>query len=404
MCGRVPAMLWVVVLALLFGAGAAAAQPPFTAGQDPAEGARLFAAKGCVRCHAVRGVGGTIGPDLAKVRRPRTFYDLAAAVWNHAPRMAVRMRQLRIEPPRLDPREAGDLAAYLYTLDYFDPRGRVETGRRLFTQKRCVQCHRVGGAGGEVGPRLDAMKKDGTPIALAAAMWNHGPQMAEAMAARKIERPVLAESELTDLIAYINSVAPRARAGPLYVLPGRAEEGRRLFADKHCIDCHNPAATTAQPGPNLVERAANVSLAGFAAAMWNKAPGMTRAMAERRVAVPTLAPEEMADLLAYLYSIRYFAQGGDPHNGARVATNKGCFDCHGLFGERGKPASDLSSARAVNTPAGVLAALWNHSVVDPRTMGERRPWPAFSAADMADLTAYLRGFRSVAAPPTPERR
>jgi hypothetical protein len=39
----------------------------------------------------------------------------------------------------------------------------------------------------------------------------------------------------------------------------------------------------------------------------------------------------------------------------------------------------------------VLAALWNHSLIDdPRPGGERRPWPMFGGEEMADLTAYLR--------------
>jgi hypothetical protein len=74
-----------------------------------------------------------------------------------------------------------------------------------------------------------------------------------------------------------------------------------------------------------------------------------------------------------------------------LAVNKGCLDCHALYGERGKPASDLTLGRDIDAPAGVLAALWNHAVIDdPRPASERRPWPAFSGAEMADLMAYLR--------------
>jgi hypothetical protein len=57
-----------------------------------------------------------------------------------------------------------------------------------------------------------------------------------------------------------------------------------------------------------------------------------------------------------------------------VATNKGCLNCHELYGERGKVASDLSAAPGLDTPAGVLSALWNHSfIADPRTEREKTP-------------------------------
>jgi hypothetical protein len=76
----------------------------------------------------VNGVGGQGGPDLARVSRPRSFYDLATAMWNHFPTMAEQMRQLGLSPPRLNPRETGDLLAFLFTLDYFETAGVAPGG------------------------------------------------------------------------------------------------------------------------------------------------------------------------------------------------------------------------------------------------------------------------------------
>ena len=375
--------------------GFAFAQPLFSPTQDPLAGERVFNAKGCVKCHAVNGAGGKVGPDLARALRPRTFYDLAAALWNHAPRMADRMRQLGIARPQLDARAGADLAAYLFTLGYFDRPGNAQAGRRLFTEKRCVVCHKVGTTGGAIGPALAGLKPLASPIYLAAAMWNHGPQMAELMEREKITRPTFMGSELVDLIAYINSASPKASRAPLYVLPGRADEGGRLFVQKRCVECHSMGGQGDPIVPSLAERALHRSLTEFAAAMWNKAPAMYQAMASRPGgSVPQLRPEEMADIVAFLYAARYFKQAGDPHNGAIVATNKGCLNCHGLYGERGKVASDLSAASGLDTPAGVLSALWNHSfIADPRTEREKTPWPTFRGEDMADLVAYLRAFK-----------
>jgi mono/diheme cytochrome c family protein len=309
--------------------------------------------------------------------------------------MAERMRELRITRPQLDARETGDLVAYLFTLDYFDLPGDPANGRRLFTDKRCVVCHQVGGAGGVVGPNLDALKQYDSPIYLAATMWNHGPQMAEVMRARGMLRPTFKDAELNDLIAYINSASTAPRGGPLVVLPGRADEGRRLFAEKRCADCHSVGGQGGKVGPDLAERGATYrSLVQFAAAMWNKAPAMMQAMQQRAVPVPQLRPEEMADLVAYLYSVRYFARSGDPRNGVRVATFRGCLGCHALYGERGKVASDLAKSRAGATPAAVMAALWNHAFIsDPRPRRERAGWAELKPEEMADLVAFLGSLR-----------
>ena len=381
---------FVALLLMVAWPGAVIAQPLFSALQDPIAGEALFTDKGCVRCHAVNGAGGTIGPDLGRTARPRTFFDLSAALWNHAPRMAARMRELGIARPPLTAAEAGHLTAYLYALNYFDRPGRPAAGKRVFADKRCVVCHSVGGEGGSVGPRLDQMKMFGSPIALAASMWNHGPRMTEAMEARKIARPEFKGSELLDLIAYINAASPKPR-GQLSVLPGRALDGRRVFTEKRCVLCHQPRDKSEDSPPDLAEREAQRSLVDFAAAMWNKAPLMTQAMQSRLGAVPSLRPDEMADIVAYLYALRYFKQSGDPRRGVILAVNKGCLDCHALYGERGKVASDLTTVSGLDTPAGVLAGLWKHSLIDdPRPLRERRPWPTLRGEEMADLVAYLR--------------
>ena len=384
-----------LVLALLLLLPAfSLAQPLFTPTQDPLAGSRVFGAKGCVKCHAISGSGGKVGPDLGRIPRPRSFYDLAAAMWNHAPRMAQRMAELGIARPQLDARETGDLVAFLFTLDYFDPRGNEDAGRRLFNEKRCVVCHQVGGAGGVVGPPLDALKQYGSPIYLATAMWNHGPQMAEVMKAKGIPRPTFKDADLRDLIAYINAASPVLPQGPLYVLPGRTVQGRVLFAQRRCIECHAVGGLGGKVGPDLAERGLHRSLSEFTAAMWNKAPAMIEAMKARAVSVPQLKPEEMADIVAYLYSVGYFAQAGDPKKGVAVATSKGCLGCHGLHGERGKVASDLAQAKGLDSPAAVLSALWNHAFIkDTRLARERAAWPEFHAAEMADLVAFLTSLR-----------
>jgi mono/diheme cytochrome c family protein len=386
----------VVVLAwLLLLPASALAQPLFSPSQDPLAGARVFDAKGCIKCHAIGGTGGTVGPDLARTARPRSFYDLAANLWNHAPKMAARMRTLGIVRPHLDPIEAGDLAGYLFTLSYFDRRADVAAGRRLFTEKRCMACHRIGGAGGAVGPPLDRLTPIASPISVAAAMWNHGPRMAELMEREKIARPTFKPSELADLIAYINSTSPRATRSQVYALPGRADEGGRLFVEKRCVDCHSVGTASDPAKPSLGERARDLSLTDFAAAMWNKAPAMQQAMQSRLGgSVPELRPQDMADIVAFLYAARYFKQGGDPRAGVILAVNKGCLNCHGLYGERGKVASDLNSATVIDTPAGVLSALWNHSFIDdPRAERDRTPWATFRGEEMANLVAYLRSLK-----------
>lgn len=379
----------VVALAVLGIVAAAAAQPVSGPAQDALAGSRVFGVKGCARCHAVNGVGSKEGPDLGRTARPRSFYDLGAALWNHAPRMAERMRALGIARPRLEPREAGDLVAFLFAASYFDPRGDRDAGRRLFTDKRCVMCHQVDGVGGVIGPGLDGLKASATPIALAAAMWNHGPQMAETMKAKGIARPSLTGAELRNLMAYLDGGRAVVSDAPLYVLPGHPERGRMLFAEKRCAGCHAAGGQGGRAAPDLADRRRGGTAIDLAAAMWNKAPTMMAAMQSAGVAPPQMTPAEAADIFAYLASVRYTA-AGEAGKGLAVATAKGCLGCHAVHGEGGKTAGDLARARGAATPAGALAALWNHSFIGAAPAAGRAPSATMTGDELADLIAFLQ--------------
>jgi len=387
-------MKWTVVAVsflLLSGSPAAFAQSLFSPTQDPLAGSRVFGTKGCVKCHAVNGVGGKVGPDLGRIPRPRSFYELAADMWNHLPKMGERMRELGIVRPQLDPRETADLIGFLYTLDYFDSPGNVEAGRRLFTEKKCVVCHQAGGTGGVVGPNLDFLQQFGSPILIAAELWNHGPAMAEAMRARGIARPTFKDAELRDLIAYLKAASQARAEEPVYVLPGRADEGHRLFMEKGCILCHSIGGEGSRVGPDLAERGLHRSLTQFAAAMWNKAPAMMKEMKARAISVPRLQAREMADLVAYLYAVRYLAEPGDPKKGRELATTKGCLGCHSLEATGGKVGPDLAKVKGLDSTAAVIAALWNHGFIMAERAERRQvPWPQFRSEEMAHLVAFLR--------------
>ena len=60
----------------------------------PHRGASIFESQGCIQCHSVNGRGGKTAPDLGRrIGRGYTPATLAAAIWNHAPRMWQGMEQ-----------------------------------------------------------------------------------------------------------------------------------------------------------------------------------------------------------------------------------------------------------------------------------------------------------------------
>jgi nitric oxide reductase subunit C len=350
--------------------------------QSPLAGSRVFGAKGCSKCHSINGVGGKIGPDLARIGENRSFNDLAAAMWNHIPQMTAETKKRAIPFPSLSAPEAGDLIAFLFTENYFNGAGNAESGKKLFTNKNCILCHQIGGVGGVVGPSLDAVARAGSPIDIAAAMWNHGPAMAEKMAQRGVNRPALNASEVRDLVAYLKSVAPKGTPPQVSVIPGRVNEGRALFGQKQCIKCHSIQGTGGNVGPDLGKRGLHRDLFEFAASMWNKTPAMLHQMKLRKVTVPSLTSGEMADLVAYLRSFQYFGAPGNGARGRQLLGDKQCTKCH-------SSPSDLQE-KGLDSPPAVTAALWNHGGEMMERFQERNiPWPQLTADDITHLMAFF---------------
>jgi len=371
------------MLLLVFFPAVLSAQEPGAQAQSVLAGSRIFGVMGCGGCHAVNGVGGATAPDLGSIEERQTFFSLAAAMWNHLPQMSAQMRAQGTAAPRLDPWEAGDLFAFLTWLDYFEPQGDAESGRQVFMDKTCIVCHQVGGVGGVTGPSLDFLSQYGSPIQIATAMWNHGTAMSDTMRVRGLGRPAFTAGELRDLLAYLEAASPDVPARPVYILPGSADAGRERFTELGCVECHSAAGQGGTLAPDLGRSARYRNLIEFAAAMWNKAPGMTAAMERSDVEVPRLQNEDMADLVAYLTALRYFGDEGNRARGERLARDKGCRECHS--------AADFTQAVGMDSPAAVVAALWNHTLVDDGgPAAHADDWPTFSAAEMADLAAYLQ--------------
>lgn len=355
--------------------------------QNVFAGSSVFGGLGCSECHAIEGHGGGVGPDLGTTVAGQSFEGFVSALWNHLPNMVEGMREHGIERQRMSPWGAGDLIAFLFWVGYFNASGSVNEGRGLFIEKQCAACHQVGGEGGVYAPSLDFLSRYGSPIQIAAAMWNHGPAMAEAMQSRGLERPTFSGQELASLIAYLESAAPGLADEPLYVLPGRSDIGRQYFEQKGCAACHGAGGRGGGVGPALVGQLARRSLIDFAAAMWNKEPAMIRAAQARGISIPRLHADEMADLIAYLYSVDYFGGSGSSARGEGLLSGKGCLDCHSLRGRGGSTAGDLGQRGNLESLGAVTAALWNHILVpDLATVN----WRSINAREMADLTAFLQ--------------
>jgi mono/diheme cytochrome c family protein len=123
-----------------------------------------------------------------------TLTDIAAAMWDHAPRMGANAPQLSIEEMR-------QLVSYLWAGQFFEASGNPKAGEHVFVSKHCATCHNDPSSG---APKLTGSGRSFTAATMVSVLWQHGPRMLDEMKAKRIPWPRFDASEMSNLIAYLN--------------------------------------------------------------------------------------------------------------------------------------------------------------------------------------------------------
>jgi len=362
----------------------------------PEEGATLFfGKKQCAICHSVNGRGGRVAPDLGTIHPgvPAMAW-LTTVLWNHAPGM---WRQMGSgTTPRLSQAEMAHIFAFLYQAGASDTAGDPAAGQRVFAAKGCAHCHAVGSSEGERAPGLNRIEAFGNSVAWMHAMWNHAQSMIEPVTRELGHWPQFTGSEMNDLVAYASGSGlpqPPARTDE-NGLRGSAERGWQVYQSK-CIQCHSVRGKGGRIGPALgpelgPDRDLPNTPAQFAAVLWNHAPAMLQHAREAQMAPPTLQGDEIADLLRFLASLRYFEPSGSAFLGERVFGERGCARCHGSKAEGTREGPALRAGSDAFTTVSLATALWRHGpAMWARAEKLGIPWPTLEATDVGDLIAFL---------------
>lgn len=358
---------------------------------NPQQGSAIFRTKGCIHCHAVNGAGGKVGPDLGGAGgHPADLSFLVTAMWNHAPNMWKRIRDENFSYPDLNYEETSYLMAYLFIASHMDGPGDAHRGKSLFTSKGCIRCHASTNRGDERSTHWSDIGATMTPTAWNAALWESAPAMDEAMKKQGMTWPKLDQTDLKDMLAYARELGHQD-ASEAQHFPGDPERGWQIFQKKSCITCHELNQSDAGAPPKLPPnkwQAATFSEVGEL--MWNRAPEMARAMDSQGITYPDFSDEEMADLIAFVYSLQYFDPPGSSVVGKSVFDWRGCSLCHGDSAEGTRSAPALRGHGKNYNSISLATALWSHGpkMYDfAQTSG--LDWPTLREDDIGDLLAFL---------------
>jgi len=193
------------------------------------------------------------------------------------------------------------------------------------------------------------------------------------------------------LVLFLQARRPVVTTRATYIV-GVPEKGAALFyGDKQCAICHAVNGAGGRVAPDLTGLHPGAPAMGWlTTVLWNHAPGMWRQFRLQNKSYPQLDPQEMADMLAFLYQSGNADRAGNANAGQRVFNEKGCADCHAVGGVGGKTAPDLSTIGNDGDSAAWTRAMLNHtgSMVEPITarLGQ---WPQLTGKEMGDLIAFV---------------
>ncbi|HEY1242437.1 MAG TPA: c-type cytochrome [Bryobacteraceae bacterium] len=254
--------------------------------------------------------------------------------------------------------------------------GDARRGEQLFQTEQCIQCHSVKGRGGNIAPDLGKrVDRDFTPAVMASLMWNHAPSMWAAMKSQNIEPPRLTPEQASDLFAYFVSARYFERRGD-------AARGKRIFAARHCAECHGIAASNAVGAPPVAKWESLADPAALAQQMWNHGARMREEFARKKLAYPQLTAQELTDMLVYLQNLPETKglaenfQFTSTETGEKLFQSKGCAGCH-----TGRLA--LEGLLKNQTLTEIAVDMWNHQ---PKM---KNPPPDLSQQEMRQILDYV---------------
>jgi mono/diheme cytochrome c family protein len=164
----------------------------------------------------------------------------------------------------------------------------VQVGRQVYRQFNCAYCHSINGAGGAVGPDLSQTGAKWKPDDLMAYLVNPNSMIPQTLHPKLL----FTSDEVSGLAAYL--LTQGAAVEYSAAAPG-------LF-EQHCGACHAVNGKGGSLGPDLSHDGGRRSMAFIQA--FTTDPGSVISGSTMPAFKKTLSAEQIADVAAYLYSLK----------------------------------------------------------------------------------------------------
>jgi cytochrome c2 len=167
-------------------------------------------------------------------------------------------------------------------------------------------------------------------------------------------------------------------------------QGRKVFEEKHCSECHSIFERERKIGPKLQSSQFYGSFLDIFSALWTHAPAMAVHMRREVLDRPQFSTAELNQLVSFLYMLPYLSEPGNPRRGETLLKKKACFLCHSLGRKGKKDGIPLDALSFYQSQVILLQRMWNHVPEMISRMAETgTAIPTFSGNGMTDIFAAL---------------
>ncbi len=179
--------------------------------------------------------------------------------------------------------------------------------------------------------------------------------------------------------------------GQVLKSPDNPMEGRLVFENKGCMECHSLSGFGGNVGPDLMKQLYYGSFNGLAALIWNHIPQMNRMFRKLHRDRPFINNKEMVSLVSFIYYLPYLGQPGSLSNGRTLLKKKGCLNCHSVKGNGGKAAPDFADIEFNASPLFIVQTMWNHFPGMSKEFSVKgKTLPTLTGSDIVDIASYIQ--------------
>jgi mono/diheme cytochrome c family protein len=398
----------------------------------------LGAVDRCVTCH-----NGVDDPRMTDVPQPHRVHPgnlldkhpvdrFGCTVCHHGQGAALTFREAKADDVFWDypllPKELTEAACVAcHDADKLPPQQipLLTVGMRLYRDKSCGSCHKLGGRGGTLGPALDNEGAKTKHQLIMSALkpphttWNwqlaHFRDPGGVVPDSQMRNPTVTRQEALALTAFMLSQWKRD-VPESYLAPDKIEQkyralhpaplpGEQVY-QQYCAACHGNGTYTRwdKKFGRFVPAIRGVSLAATAtqeylqANIENGRPGTQ--MPAWGAHAGGLMPAEISAVIAYLRSgvttappLPRLTLHGDETRGLSLYL-RNCEGCHGMSG-RGGIAPEIGNPvfQAAASDDLILRTIRSGRLGTPMPAFQRDDGAVLSDQDLADVLAYLRSLR-----------